>query len=146
MPIFSNPNNASQSSSWSWITWFALNNQSKQRHVASIVHYPIKTPPRALYCALPNQTRPTFFYCAFCCTGKKKLKSNVFYNSSPYGTRVNMQVIRCRSLSNKGLEVSPCSSHVISNLVFPFETKENVCMTTELDSRRISWGHQHGRR
>ena len=66
----------------------ALNNQSKQRHVASIVHYPIKTPPRAFYCALPNQTRPRFSIVHFAAQEKKKLKSNVFYNSSPYGARV----------------------------------------------------------
>ena len=39
---------------------FALNNQCKQRHVASIVHYPIKTPPGAFYRALPNQTPPRY--------------------------------------------------------------------------------------
>ena len=70
--------------------------------MASIVHYPIKTPPRVFYCALP-----TFFYCAFCCTGKKKLKSNLFYNSSPYGARVmkkaskrNLHIVKtsCRSM------------------------------------------------
>ena len=65
-----------------------LNNQSKQRHVASIVHYPIKTPPRAFYCALPNQTRSRFSLVHFAAQGKKKLKSNVFYNSNPYGARV----------------------------------------------------------
>ena len=67
---------------------FALNNQSKQRHVASIVHYPIKTPPRAFYCALPNETQPRFSIVHFAAQEKKKLKSNVFYNSSPYGARV----------------------------------------------------------
>ena len=67
---------------------FALNNQRKQRHVASIVHYPIKTPPRAFYCALPNQTQPRFSIVHFAAQEKKKLKSNVFYNSSPYGARV----------------------------------------------------------
>ena len=50
----------------------ALNNQSKQRHVASIVHYPIKTPPRAFYCALPNQTRPRFSIVHFAAQEKKK--------------------------------------------------------------------------
>ena len=50
---------------------FALNNQCKQRHVASIVHYPIKTPPRAFYCALPNQTPPRYSIVHFAAQEKK---------------------------------------------------------------------------
>ena len=73
---------------------FALNNQSKQRHVASILHYPIKTPPRAFYCALPNETQPRFSIVHFAAQEKKKLRSNVFYNSSPYGARVNSEFNR----------------------------------------------------
>ena len=37
-------------------------------------------------------------------------------------------------------------THVISNLVFSTERKENVCMIIVLNSRRISWVPQHGRR
>ena len=53
--------------------------QSKHRHLLFIVHCPIKTPPRV-------------FYCAFCCTGKKKLKSNMFYNLVPLRARVKISV------------------------------------------------------
>ena len=50
---------------------FALNNQCKQRHAASIVHYPIKIPPRAFYCALPNQTPPRYSIVHFAAQEKK---------------------------------------------------------------------------
>ena len=56
-------------SSTLWTTLVCFN-QCKQRHVPSVVHWPIKTPPRA-------------FFCAFCCTLKNRLKSNMFHNSVP---------------------------------------------------------------
>ena len=53
--------------------------QSKHRHVLSIVHCPIQTPPRAFYWALRNQTPHVLQLCIFL-HQKKKLKSNVFCN------------------------------------------------------------------
>ena len=74
----------------SWITWFALNNQSKERHVVSIVNYPIKTPPRAFYCALPNQTMPRFSIVHFAAQEKKPRRSKKVYTGLPV-VRVTLQ-------------------------------------------------------
>ena len=42
------------------------------RHVLSIVHWPMKTPPRALYCALPNENSATCFLLCILLHRKKK--------------------------------------------------------------------------
>ena len=108
-----------------------LNNQSKHRHVASIVHYPIKTPPRAFYCALPNQTPPRFSIVHFAAQEKKKLKSNVFYNSSPYGARVTS------SQYQRTLETQPADCDVVPSvtgifLIVPGGAKRPYCHLSDL--------------
>ena len=88
--------------------------------MASIVHYPIKTPPRAFYCALPNQTPPRFSIVHFAAQGKKKLKSNVFYNSSPYGARVIRDVgteAKSYFFGDLSLKRQPCSQDLSSFVV-----------------------------
>ena len=62
---------------------------------------------------------------------------------------VNLNMHQCRCLIADELYIKelktrydfPCASfftHVISNLVFSTETKDNICMIKELISRRIS--------
>ena len=119
--------------------------------------------PRSFYCALPNQNTATcflfciaqsntatFFYCAFCCTGKKKLKSNVFYNSSPYGARVirrkpdtfNFTSIKCVYVQLSYCSISSLFKHgekICVHQSKPFSISHNTPLSTTKFFCHFSW-------
>ena len=56
--------------------------------MASIVHYPIKTPPRAFYCAVSNQTPLRFSIVHFAAQEKNKTEIKRILELVPLRARV----------------------------------------------------------